>query len=96
VPLPDPCHKHTLVSSIFTRRTVFVGGFLDTTKLYQFHTAKASPRTHESTEKFMFFAIPLPFPVPKKGPYIDPKNGVTDMKSKSPKTAYRLIFADRW
>ena len=69
---------------------------METTKLYQFHTAKASPRTHESTEKIMFFAIPLPFPVPKKGPYIDPKNGVTDMKSKSPKTAYRLIFADRW
>ena len=73
-----------------------VGGFFETRKLHQFHTAKASARTHESVEKSWFFPNFPPLPVPKKGPYIDPKNGVADMKSKSPKSAYRLIFADIW
>ena len=71
-----------------------VGVICETTKLYQFHTAKASTRSRESAEKTVFFAISTPIRVLKKGPYIDPKNGVADTKNKSYKTTYRLIFAD--
>ncbi len=73
-----------------------VGSFFETTKLHQFHTAKASKRTRESVEKMVFFAISLQFPVQKQGSYIDPKNGVADIKRRSPASANRLIFADIW
>ena len=73
-----------------------VGSFFETTKLHQFHTAKASKRTRESVEKIVFFAISLQFPVQKQGSYIDPKNGVADIKRRSPASANRLIFADIW
>ncbi len=37
-----------------------VGVICETTKLYQFHTAKASTRSRESAQKTVFFAISTP------------------------------------